>query len=45
MRRCRGCKDAQDHLVLIHLDQVDYAGHHEGGPAEPELERSSPAGR
>jgi len=23
-------KDAQ--LVLIHLDQVDYAGHHEGGP-------------
>lgn len=25
-----------DHqLVLIHLDQVDYAGHHEGGPAGP----------
>ena len=22
-------------LVLIHLDQVDYAGHHEGGPADP----------
>lgn len=25
--------DAQ--LVLIHLDQVDYAGHHEGGPQSP----------
>lgn len=25
-----------DHqLVLIHLDQVDYAGHHEGGPVSP----------
>jgi hypothetical protein len=22
-------------LVLIHLDQVDYAGHHEGGPQDP----------
>ncbi len=22
-------------LVLIHLDQVDYAGHHEGGPQSP----------
>jgi hypothetical protein len=22
-------------LVLIHLDQVDYAGHHEGGPDSP----------
>ncbi len=22
-------------FVLIHLDQVDYAGHHEGGPAGP----------
>ncbi len=22
-------------LVLIHLDQVDYAGHHEGGPSDP----------
>ncbi len=22
-------------LVLIHLDQVDYAGHHEGGPRDP----------
>jgi hypothetical protein len=25
----------QDQFVLIHLDQVDYAGHHEGGPAGP----------
>ncbi len=22
-------------LVLIHLDQVDYAGHHQGGPVDP----------
>jgi hypothetical protein len=22
-------------LMLIHLDQVDYAGHHEGGPRDP----------
>lgn len=22
-------------LLLIHLDQVDYAGHHEGGPRDP----------
>jgi hypothetical protein len=22
-------------LVLVHLDQVDYAGHHEGGPIDP----------
>lgn len=22
-------------LVLVHLDQVDYAGHHEGGPRDP----------
>jgi len=22
-------------LVLIHLDQVDHAGHHEGGPNSP----------
>ncbi len=28
-------KDAQDNLVLIHLDQVDYAGHHEGGARSP----------
>lgn len=23
------------HFVLIHVDQVDYAGHHEGGPRDP----------
>lgn len=28
-------RDGAYQLVLIHLDQVDYAGHHEGGPAEP----------
>ena len=27
---------ANDHsFILIHIDQVDYAGHHEGGPADP----------
>jgi hypothetical protein len=27
---------ANDHLfTLIHIDQVDYAGHHEGGPVDP----------
>jgi hypothetical protein len=25
----------QYQLVLIHIDQVDYAGHHEGGPIDP----------
>ena len=25
----------QYQLILIHLDQVDYAGHHEGGPLDP----------
>ncbi len=28
-------KDGSYSLVLIHLDQVDYAGHHEGGPIDP----------
>ncbi len=23
------------HFILIHIDQVDYAGHHEGGPRSP----------
>ncbi len=27
--------EGQYQLVLIHLDQVDYAGHHEGGPIDP----------
>jgi len=28
--------DSQEYgLILIHLDQVDYAGHHEGGPRDP----------
>lgn len=25
----------QYQLILVHLDQVDYAGHHEGGPIDP----------
>ncbi len=28
-------KAGQYQLVLIHLDQVDYAGHHQGGPIDP----------
>jgi len=28
-------KDDKFQFVLIHLDQVDYAGHHEGGPIDP----------
>ncbi len=28
-------RDGAAELVLIHLDQVDYAGHHEGGPRDP----------
>ncbi len=28
-------KSGQDQFVLIHLDQVDYAGHHEGGAVSP----------
>lgn len=27
--------DARAQLVWIHIDQVDYAGHHEGGPLAP----------
>jgi hypothetical protein len=31
-----------DHqLILIHLDQVDYAGHHEGGPRDPHWEEAA----
>ncbi len=28
-------KADQDQFVVIHIDQVDYAGHHEGGPQSP----------
>lgn len=28
-------------LVLIHIDQVDYAGHHEGGPANKSWEEAA----
>ncbi|KAF0110186.1 MAG: type I phosphodiesterase/nucleotide pyrophosphatase [Chloroflexi bacterium] len=28
-------KNNEAQLVLIHIDQVDYAGHHEGGPQSP----------
>jgi hypothetical protein len=28
-------------LVLIHIDQVDYAGHHEGGPRDPRWDQAA----
>ncbi len=28
-------REGKYQLILIHLDQVDYAGHHEGGPIDP----------
>ena len=28
-------QDGKYQLILIHLDQVDYAGHYEGGPIDP----------
>ncbi len=28
-------RDGSYRLTLIHIDQVDYAGHHEGGPRDP----------
>ena len=28
-------------LILIHIDQVDYAGHHEGGPISPNWDASA----
>jgi hypothetical protein len=28
-------------LILIHLDQVDYAGHHEGGPEDPRWDEAA----
>ena len=28
-------------FVLIHLDQVDYAGHHEGGPRDPRWDEAA----
>jgi len=34
-------RDGDYHLVLIHLDQVDYAGHHEGGPRDPRWDQAA----
>ncbi|PKO05280.1 MAG: hypothetical protein CVU41_11625 [Chloroflexi bacterium HGW-Chloroflexi-3] len=28
-------------LIMIHLDQVDYAGHHEGGPQDPRWDHAA----
>jgi hypothetical protein len=30
-----------DQFVLIHLDQVDYAGHHQGGPRDPRWDEAA----
>ncbi len=32
---------SEHNLVLIHLDQVDYAGHYEGGPRDPRWEAAA----
>lgn len=34
-------KAGADQLTLIHLDQVDYAGHHEGGPRDPRWDQAA----
>ena len=34
--------NGEDQLILIHLDQVDYAGHHEGGPRDPRWDAAAP---
>ncbi len=34
-------RDGADRFVLIHIDQVDYAGHHEGGPQDPRWDASA----
>lgn len=34
-------QDSNYQLVLIHLDQVDYAGHHEGGPLDPRWDEAA----
>ena len=31
----------QHELTLIHIDQVDYAGHHEGGPRDPRWDQAA----
>jgi hypothetical protein len=33
--------DGKYQFVLIHLDQVDYAGHHEGGPLDPRWDEAA----
>jgi hypothetical protein len=34
-------KKGEYSLILIHIDQVDYAGHHEGGPLDPHWNQAS----
>jgi len=37
-------KANDDQFVLIHIDQVDYAGHHEGGPVDPRWDAAARRG-
>jgi hypothetical protein len=37
-------KEGKYQLVLIHLDQVDYAGHHEGGPQNTKWDEAASRG-
>ncbi len=34
-------QDRSAEFVLVHLDQVDYAGHHEGGPQDPRWDEAA----
>jgi len=34
-------ESSEPSFILIHLDQVDYAGHHEGGPADPRWDQAA----
>jgi len=34
-------RDGSQSFVLIHLDQVDYAGHYEGGPLDPRWDEAA----
>ena len=34
-------RDGRYNLVLIHIDQVDFAGHHEGGPRDPRWDQAA----
>jgi hypothetical protein len=37
----RWLESGEAQVVLVHLDQVDWAGHHEGGPRDPRWDRAA----